>query len=294
MEQLDKVIRDIYKQYEYPVKRIRSISRRPQVERTALLNFNSSAVLRSSKPMCPENMKKLEAYLKAHPTELEADNYPGNIIGWIRNHLMEWETGDLLGCYLPEHQAIELYWLSIALCAESNRFKYRDLAVCVDAHEWCHALIHLWEDADGEPIGHCEQHTFEVSEGLAQYFTHHHLKSTPSSSCYKTFVKLMANQPPAYHAHLRWLSGDDLNEYLEIDPFFTKPIERMISKGAGEIFESTPLDLVAFSNWMQISREEVRQAILAGLRRSPALTLDEFNASFIHENRTLDNLLGEF
>lgn len=269
MEPLEKVIEDIEKHLGHPSRRISKISDRrdtPSVGLSAALTFYREKILKSVTPMKLSSMMRLNDHITAHPEVIAAADYPLNIIEWIRGNLMNWDEDDLLGSYNPKQQTIELYWLCIQLCAEMHNLLPQDLGMVADIHAWCHAMVHVGEDADENTVGNVGKHTREVSEGLAQFFAHHYLKKMFSAAYFHTFVKLMEKQPPAYHAHIHWLSENDLKDYQELG------FDKSIIQGTSG---NTPGRINRYR------REAVRYTMLTALRKKPDLTLEEFNERFV-------------
>lgn len=158
------------------------------------------------KPMLDSGLQRLALELEKRP-EMKDDEID-SILDWIRHHCVNKDDVDWLGSYTPHQERVDLYWLSIILCARENAWAIPDLAQVVLVHEYAHACTHLGVDADftgwrgadfgGQPVA--------IIEGIAQYYTQYVLSSRDSyRNWLSVFDDLMARQPPQYRAHLPWL-----------------------------------------------------------------------------------------
>lgn len=164
---------------------------------------------RFTQPLRPDLLLRLQNEIGRHPEMLNAEDYPKNIVKWIEDHLFDWDRGDLLGVYLPLSEAVELYWLSIVLCARRHKWAVQDLTQVVLVHEFAHACTHLGKDSDGgswDADIFCKQ-TAGMIEGLAQYWTHYVLSGllNRKETLLPVFLGLMKYQPAPYRSHMTWL-----------------------------------------------------------------------------------------
>ena len=178
---------------------------------TRLTLSNSSVKVHCrDKPLRADLMQRLRDQLKDVPEMLDAQDYPENVLKWIEDHLGDWETGDLLGCYCPKRQEIDLYWLSIVLSARRHDWSVPDLTRVVFIHEWAHAFTHLGADSDGqqwETTSFCKACEDEgaLIEGLAQYWTYYSLRGPHDEGALRVFLRLMKLQPAPYRTHMAWI-----------------------------------------------------------------------------------------
>lgn len=284
MEPLGKVILDIHGFYAPKVNNIDWIARAlrpPDIAKYVLLKFDPSQVKESIEPMCSECMEAFKKYLDTNPDELEAEDYPLNIIEWLKENLTSWEYIDILGRYFPKTKSIELYWLTIILYAERQKWSDFDLGVVVDVHEWGHALVDLGTSADGDHIPCYRNMSLEVSEGLAQFLAHNHLKSLTSDSFYKTYVSLMETQPNAYLSHLNWLSIKDLYELHGYGIDVDKHVASNLANTSMDK-EPSPFD---FNR-----HEHIRKILFS----NETISLSGFNEQFARYDHDLGSILDVF
>ncbi len=104
---------------------------------------------------------------------------------------------------------IHLHWGVIGLVAQLLGISVGALTVVVLTHELAHAFTHLGFDIDGNRwTGHAlSTSSREVVEGLAQYYTERVIArlGTRVPEGMTAYKRLLALQPPAYHAHRRWI-----------------------------------------------------------------------------------------
>ena len=197
----------------------------PQISRQMCLGFAWPGIsTRFTQPLRPDLLLRLQVEISQHPEMLKAVDYPLNIVKWIEDHLFDWDSGDLLGVYLPRVKAVELYWLSIVLCARRNNWAVSDLAQVVLVHELAHACTHLGKDAEGrnwDTDSFCRQSP-GVMEGLAQYWTHYVIGGlkTRTEAFLPVFLGLMKGQPAPYRSHMTWLEekAQELYQDHGVDP----------------------------------------------------------------------------
>ncbi len=170
-------------------------------------------------PLRPDLLVRLARQLADHPEMLRASDYPSNILEWIKHNLLSWDDPNILGWYVPDKHHIDLFWLSIVLCAQREKWQVDALTCTVLIHEWAHAFTHLGEHIDG---GCLSDSTFSnlspaICEGLAQYWTHYSLKDHLIwHAAFHVYVELMKRQPQEYRAHIPWIDPDDFKEaYLD-------------------------------------------------------------------------------
>jgi hypothetical protein len=114
---------------------------------------------------------------------------------------------DLFGDLHEAH--IELYWAVIGLLVRLLGTSAEALTAVVFAHELTHAFTHMGSDTDRNrwPTRDFAKADHAVKEGLAQYYTalvcSQLDRQQPGTS--GAYAALLADQPPAYHTHERWL-----------------------------------------------------------------------------------------
>ena len=108
--------------------------------------------------------------------------------------------------------SIELYWAVIGLSALWKSCKVEDLAVVVLTHELGHAFTQLGADSEGRiwNANHFAETNINVTEGLAQYYTHFTLNELstgkfPYPNSFTAYEQLMSNQNAVYRSHLQWI-----------------------------------------------------------------------------------------
>lgn len=121
---------------------------------------------------------------------------------------------DILGRYFyPAHRGpfIEIYWMSVALIAQTINVSPEDLAIVVLAHELAHGYTHIGKDIDGEAWDRSmfASTSVEVKEGLAQHYTAVVTeklgnRAPGAHDAYKKFLRL---QGGPYVVHKDWLKG---------------------------------------------------------------------------------------
>lgn len=133
-----------------------------------------------------------------------------------------WLDRDVLGRYKPDvhrygdrievsdYGHVVLYWVPIALVAQTLGLEVEDVTVVVLTHELAHAYTHLGRDIDGanwRNSSWCGS-TIEVREGLAQFYTQiNHERLVPRiPKALAAYEALLTKQPSPYHAHLPWLA----------------------------------------------------------------------------------------
>lgn len=181
------------------------------------ISVDSISVSSANTPLRADLMDRLRNQLKDHPEMLEAPDYPANIIKWVEEHLGVFDDIDLLGCYLSSQPGIELYWLSIVLCARRHKWLVTELTRVVLVHEWAHALTHLGADSDGHvwQTALFDRAETALIEGLAQYWTHYNLQTAGKENTYRVFLELMKNQPAPYRTHMAWIEKAGADMYAD-------------------------------------------------------------------------------
>lgn len=125
---------------------------------------------------------------------------------------------DVLGCFIIEsfttnpqevnRARIVLYSGAISIFSQLLNCKIEDLTAVVLTHEYCHAYTQLGADIDGNrwPSAHYVCIEPELCEGLAQYYTDRALARLEDKipRALSVFEKILAYQPPVYHAHTPW------------------------------------------------------------------------------------------
>lgn len=279
---IGSVIKAIREHYRHEAEKIVWIATNypnPNIEKHALLEFNSSQIKESTEPLCHERMSQLATHLNQNPDELKAKEYPLNIIKWIRGNLTSEITFDVLGRYFPDSKSIELYWLSIILHAEEKHCSSYDLARIVYVHELSHAMTHLGTDADGRSTNF--SWSTDVAEGFAQFYTHYCLKEQTDNALIALFARLLDHQPEPYRKHLKWLPYDDLIYY--INEGIIIPEDEIMLQG---INGSPPAVTTPF---FSSYKESIRKAVL-----TQGITLDDITELIERENVALDEILNVF
>lgn len=143
-------------------------------------------------------------------------DHPDGAIKWLEENLQDWEEGDSLGQYTPKDPhngpVIDLFWLSIILCARQNKWEIPDLVLVVLVHEWAHAFTDRGEDADAK-AGGLPSNRY-ICEGIAQYWAHYSLtKMRGAETAASVLVGLCKDQSLEYQAHIPWLDSTQKAEY---------------------------------------------------------------------------------
>lgn len=251
-----------------------------RVARQCLLNVDASeVVMNSHRPLGHDAMTRLTQAIATHPQWLDADEYPGNIELWISANMGGWDSDDLLGRYLPEERAIEIYWLAIILTADANGWDYRELTRVVVFHAWAHALSHLGRDADD---GQWNTDRFVAAseterglvEGIAQYWTHCTLSgpSEKDNSLMRQFLALLKQQPAPYRAHIPWLDTAAVKRYEK----------------SGIVVPTCQM------NPPHPIREAVRDCVLDARRHETPNLQERFSKQFMQSGQFLDALASVF
>ena len=285
MKLLDKVIGDLEAYYADEIWAIKSVSKVPDLAQYTGLSFSPSKVQRKFKPLRKDHLEALELYLDKYPELLESEEYPKNIFPtfFLWSDTLYWEfpslrKGDILGSYYSYREEdsgdIEIYWLSIIFCSEKNKFDPHVLAFVVDVHEWAHAVVDLGRNLDGiRPLENGHITSKEISEGLAQFYTHHYLRNLNDSKYFDTFIGLAKTQPEEYRSHLYWLHPWLLLDYEDQGVCLEKYRKDIHS----EWLSSTPNPYFFNTAW---GLEGVRRILLENIRENRSITLEKFNELF--------------
>lgn len=121
---------------------------------------------------------------------------------------------DCLGAYFYRRPEIHIYWLPIAILAQSSPLAdIESLTFIILAHELAHAYTHQGKDIDGndwntEHFAHCDT---IIVEGIAQYYTLQLCKRmrSQSSRFEKTFNWMLEKQSEPYTRFGKWIEKDD-------------------------------------------------------------------------------------
>lgn len=180
----------------------------------SFLRLNAGSIdVRRTNPFCESFVPLFEGALADHP---EWNGDPDMVLQWFDECAYRWDE-DLLGSYcLGPKPVIDLYWLSIILCARKHGWLISDLVLVVLIHEWAHAFADRGLDADG--VGSKSSlRDRNVCEGVAQYWTHYALHNAPEGAkAFSVFLSLCKVQLSPYHAHIPWLHPDFIKRYEEL------------------------------------------------------------------------------
>ncbi len=273
-EAAEHVISDIAATMEYDIKRVFRVQQRftgavtDQLRRHTGLSIND--VLAGVHPLRSDLLERLSAELDASPTMMHAADYPSNIINWIQQIISD-QDEDVLGCYLPQQRAVELYWLPIILCSRQMKCDVQRLGLVVLLHEMSHAFSHVGLNVDQEALGDgFIQVSREIKEGVAQFWTHHVLLARPAwRHVFEVFIQLTKQQSGLYRAFMPWVPAADFAGQQGYDAYIRKP--------AGNTPNLPP----------QLSiREGLRRTLLGPIRNNPRISLAEVDALLSNEAAT--------
>lgn len=121
---------------------------------------------------------------------------------------------DCLGAYFFRRPEIQIYWLPIAILAQSSPIAdIESLTFIVLTHELAHAYTHQGKDIDGtdwytEHFAHCDK---GIVEGIAQYYTWKLCKRMQfhSPQFESSFNWMFAKQSETYTRFNKWIGCDD-------------------------------------------------------------------------------------
>lgn len=272
-ELVENVLADIAATMEYDIKRVFRVQQRftgaatDQLRRHTGLSIND--VVACVKPLRSDLLERLSAELAARPDMLHSADYPANIISWIQQVSSDQEE-DVMGRYLPQQRAIELYWLPIILCSRQDKCDVQRLGLVVLIHELAHAFTHVGLNADHEGLGDIfSSLSLNITESVAQFWTHHVLLERPAwRHVFEIFVQLSKKQAGVYRAYTPWVPADD---------FAGLDYEGYIRKPAGDTPHLPP----------QLSiREGLRRTLFCQIKQKPELSVSEVDALLASEAAT--------
>jgi hypothetical protein len=121
---------------------------------------------------------------------------------------------DCLGAYFFRRPEIHIYWLPIAILAQSSPIAdIESLTFIVLAHELAHAYTHQGKDIDGtdwytEHFAYCDK---GIVEGIAQYYTWQLCKRMKfhSSRFESSFNWMLEKQSETYTRFRKWVGSDN-------------------------------------------------------------------------------------
>lgn len=122
---------------------------------------------------------------------------------------------DCLGAYFFRRPEIHIYWLPIAILAQSSPVAdIESLTFIILSHELAHAYTHQGKDIDGndwntEQFAQCDT---IIVEGIAQYYTLQLCKRMRSHSLRfeKTFNWMLEKQSEPYTRFGKWIEKNDI------------------------------------------------------------------------------------
>ncbi len=121
---------------------------------------------------------------------------------------------DCFGAYFPASQRASIYWIPIAIFAESIGVPIEHLTKVVLIHELAHGYTHVGRDINRK---YWRTKAFiesekKLTEGLAQYYTAVITKElrtfNEKPTVYEAYERLLGCQPENYQGHLAWLKMD--------------------------------------------------------------------------------------
>jgi hypothetical protein len=231
-EKLKQIMGDIEELYRYEARRIKNVWVTKKQQFANILRDSMKITVDQRDliyslhyPLFPEKLMRLDKLALQKPewndTQLSlSKGYPENVIRWIQVNLHSWTQGDLLGRYVPEHRALEGYWLSVILKARQLALDCQDVAAITLINQLVRAFMHVGSDADGliwksMPNDLQDHGRSGLATVLVQYWTHYVIFNITerNAELRDAFLKLMGDQPPVYRKHLDWLECEALEAY---------------------------------------------------------------------------------
>ncbi len=198
----------------HPVLRLKRLQ--PDIHATLLESVRYEELLFDGIPEARAILKLTDGDARTFHDYIEQLRRIAHILSEIRlvEKLKEIDE-DCFGAYFLGTRKISIYWIPIAVFAQSIGISIEHLTKVTLIHELAHGFTHVGRDINGK---FWDTRAFAKSEpmlieGLAQYYTAVLTKEMSNideqNSLHDAYKMLLKHQPPNYHGHVAWLEFDD-------------------------------------------------------------------------------------
>ncbi len=204
---------DLIRRITHPVLRLKRLQ--PAIYATLFESQRYEELLFQYIPGAREILKLTDGDARTFHDYIELLSQITHILGKIRLvEILKEIDEDCFGAYFPGTRKISIYWIPIAVFAESIGISIEHLTKVVLIHELAHGYTHVGLDIN-KKFWNTEafvKSELMLIEGLAQFYTavltKEMSKIDEKNSLHDAYEMLLKHQPPNYHGHVDWIELD--------------------------------------------------------------------------------------